>query len=126
MLKVMKRYLRKITLITGIIVALFALSNVDAIAGSGDTSDTDEKLEAQFKEVIEKILEKDHVYVSEISYKIYDQDYDLVYESTNRQDPKLMKLINRSDFLLNINTSRYYLLDNNPETSGTNAYTVNK
>ncbi len=121
----MKRYLRKVTLITGIIVALFALSNVDAIAGGGDTSDTDEKLKDQFKEVIEKILEQDKEYVSEISYKIYDQDYDLIYESTNRQDLRLIKLINRSEFLLNINASRYYMLDNN-ETSEANAFTANK
>jgi hypothetical protein len=44
------------------------------------------------------------------NYKVYDPDQNLVYESKDKDDRKLQKLIGKSDFLVEINNNHIYQL----------------
>lgn len=43
-------------------------------------------------------------------YKIYDTDYNLVYESANKQDQKLKCLLSKSDLVTETNNTHIYQL----------------
>lgn len=109
----MKKKLKILTLLIGIIVAVIALSNTNTYAENLSSSENKElkTTEAEMIAVIEQILEKSEVKTTEAKrLKFYNAKNQLVYESRDENDERLKILLRRSDLVLQTDSSSYYLL----------------
>lgn len=109
----MKKKLKTVTLLLGIIVAVVALSNTSTYAENLKSTESTElkTLEAEMIEVIENILENNEKEKAEAKrIRFYNDKNQLVYESRDETDKRLKILLRRSDLVLQTDSSSYYLL----------------
>lgn len=109
----MKKKLKTLTLLVGIIVAVVALSNTSTYAENVESTETTElkTLEAEMIEVIGSILEDNETEKAEAKrVRFYNDKNQLVYECRDENDKRLKILLRRSDLVLQTDSSSYYLL----------------
>jgi len=106
----MKQLLNKSILVLGIIIATLVLVNN---FGYADTVIENEKnsltmqTELSVVEIMTSMDEKD---IEEPAFKVFNNNDQLVYETRNSKDEKLLQLIKTSDFLTEVNKISYYKL----------------
>ena len=111
----MKRKLKISTVIFGIIVAVLALSNSNSYAEKSEAVEVKQLnlTETEMLEVIEHVLEeKETKPQTNECLKIYNQNRQLVYETRDKEDERLVILLRRSDLIWRNDSSSYYLLGN--------------
>ena len=106
----MKKLVVKILMI--VVGAAFTISmtmvNAKANPGSKDENKVSEERMIQAESYFQVPTEPAVVFQD--TYKVYDPKQDLVYESQDKNDPKLLKLIGKSDMLVEINNTHIYQL----------------
>ena len=106
----MKELKRKSILILGLVIATLALINNFSYA---DTNINREKhvsnlqIEQLALEILNTNVEENKI---DAVYKVFNDTNQLVYETRNNKDEKLIQLIKTSDFLAEVNKISYYKL----------------
>jgi hypothetical protein len=106
----MKQLLRKSILVLGVIIATLVLINN---FGYADTVIENEKntLTMQTELLVANIVTSmDQEDIEESAFKVFNDNDQLVYETRNIKDEKLLQLIKTSDFLTEVNKISYYKL----------------
>jgi hypothetical protein len=109
----MNRYLKRFTLIFGMLIAIVALTYGRSFA---DNKDRDElktwlSMDMQTVKEIENVLKADEWNITtEKRIKIFNSSKQLIYECKDIADKKLCVLLRRSDLILQTESSSYYLL----------------
>jgi len=109
----MKKKLKTVTLLLGIIVTVVALSNTSTYAENIESTESTElkTLETEMIEVIGSILENNETEKAAAKrIRFYNDKNQLVYESRDEKDKRLKILLRRSDLVLQTDSSSYYLL----------------
>lgn len=109
----MNRYLKRLTVSIGILIAIVALINTRSYADNKDRDDLKVLLYVDTETVneIENALKADQSnVVTEKRFKIFNSDRQLIYECRDNADKKLCMLLRRSDLVLQTESSSYYLL----------------
>ena len=106
----MKELKRRSLLILGIIIATLTLINnfsyADPIIDREDLN-----VEAQIEQIaIDLNMPNVEDETSKAVFKVYNSADQLVYETINKKDKKLLQLIKTSDFLTEVNKISYYKL----------------
>jgi len=106
----MKEGNRKSILILGLIIAALALINnysyAETIINREGTN-----IEVQIEQLaIDLIVSNNEEYKTDEVFKVYNNADQLVYETKNNKDEKLVQLIKTSDFLAEVNKISYYKL----------------
>ena len=106
----MERILKKSILVLGIIIATLVLINDFGYAG---TELIDEKIAENMnieQQVVDILVSMDEKESENTLYKIYNDTDQLVYQTQNIKDEKLIQLIKMSDFLAEVDKISYYKL----------------
>jgi len=101
---------RKTLLIVGIIIAVIATANNIGFANTNIEGDGYD-IVTQTEQLAQDIL-KSNTKSQEDSetYKVYNNADQLVYQTTNKKDTKLTQLIQKSDFITEVDKITYYKL----------------
>jgi hypothetical protein len=106
----MKELKKKSLLILGLIIATIALINNFGYAETIINSE-DLNIEVQIEQLaIDLIASDGEEEKSDAEFKVYNEADQLVYETNNKNDKKLVQLIKTSDFLTEVNKISYYKL----------------
>jgi chaperonin cofactor prefoldin len=101
---------RKSLLILGLVVATLAMVNSFSYADNNiitSNYDIEMQIEQLAKDILDAKIEESNV--NEF-HKVYNNTGQLVYETNNNKDEKLVQLIKTSDFLTEVNKISYYKL----------------
>jgi len=109
----MKKQIRTLTLIFGVIIAIFALTNSKTYAKNMDRTSIEEitTVEQEVMQEIRdnlKLIEQDTDCEKRI--QIFNSENQLIYECRGRDDQRLDLLLRRSDLIFQTDSSSYYLL----------------
>ena len=106
----MKKLVVKILIIVSGVAFTLSMTPLNAKANPGNKNENNtlkERMilaESYFQVPIEPVINFPD------TYKVYDTEQNLVYESQEKNDPKLLKLIGKSDLLVEINNTHIYQL----------------
>lgn len=106
----MERILKKSILVLGVIIATLVLINDFGYAGTewiDEKIAEDMNIEQQVVDILVSMEEKES---ENTLYKIYNDADQLVYQTQNIKDEKLIQLIKTSDFLAEVDKISYYKL----------------
>ena len=108
----MKKYLKTSTLILGIIVAIIAFSNSQSFAEKPEiiaplmSLPQIEIKSAPIEINLYTVAQKD----TEENLKIYNKDFELVYDGKRTSKREVKKLVHKSDLIMYTNSTTYYIL----------------
>ncbi len=108
----MKKDLKVLVLVFGVIIALVALSNTQSYADNNEQTESKEVVafDMQNLEKVEQMLQQPEPEECDKRIKIFNSDNELVYECRDNDDQRLKLLLRRSDLVLETDSSSYYLL----------------